>query len=55
MSDGRLDNLKVEEPVEKYGKAVRIEKIRFSNYKFFPGEFDLPVNGENLLDVIIKF
>ena len=49
MSDDRLNGLKVEEPVEKYGKAVRIEKISFSNYKFFHGEFDLPVNGENLL------
>jgi len=49
MSDDRLNGLKVEEPVGKYGKAVRIEKIRFSNYKFFHGEFDLPVNGENML------
>ncbi len=49
MSDDRLDGLKVEESVEKYGKAVRIKKIRLSNYKFFYGDFDLPVNGENLL------
>ena len=49
MSDDRLDDLQVEEPIEEYGKAVRIENIRFSNYKFFHGEFDLPVNGENLL------
>jgi len=49
MSDDRLDNLKVNEPVEKYNSAVRIEKIRFFNYKFFHGDFDLIVNGENLL------
>jgi energy-coupling factor transporter ATP-binding protein EcfA2 len=49
MSDERLDSLKINEPVEKYNSSVRIEKIRFFNYKFFHGEFDLSVNGENLL------
>jgi len=49
MSDERLSNLEVKEPVSTYGDAVRIEKIRFNNYKFFHGEFELPVNGENLL------
>ena len=49
MSDDRLDALKIEEPIEKGAKSVRIENIRLTNYKFFHGVFDLPVNGENLL------
>ncbi|ETR70363.1 MAG: hypothetical protein OMM_08870 [Candidatus Magnetoglobus multicellularis str. Araruama] len=49
MSIDRLDSLKIEESIEEYAKAVRIESIRFTNYKFFHGEFELPVNGENLL------
>jgi energy-coupling factor transporter ATP-binding protein EcfA2 len=49
MSDDRLDGLKIEETIEEYGKSVRIEQIRLSNYKFFHGEFTLPVNGDNLL------
>lgn len=49
MSDERLDILEVKEPTEKYGDAVRIERIKFTNYKFFYGEFELPVNGQNLL------
>ena len=49
MSDDRLDDLAVREPVETYENAVRIDRIKFKNYKFFHGEFELPVNGENLL------
>jgi len=49
MNDNRLDGLNIEEQVDKYNKAVRIEKISLSNYKFFHGNFDLSVNGENLL------
>ena len=49
MSIDRLDSLKIEESIEEYAKTVRIESIRLTNYKFFHGEFELPVNGENLL------
>jgi len=49
MSDNRLNNLEVKEAVAEYGNTIRIKNIRLSNYKFFYGEFDLPVNGENLL------
>ncbi len=49
MSDERLDGLNINETVEEYDKAVRIESIRLFNYKFFHKKFNLPVNGENLL------
>ena len=49
MSDERLKDLEVKEPAETYGNAVKIDKIKFNNYKFFYGEFELSVNGENLL------
>ena len=49
MNDERLENLEVDEPAGKYGTLPRITKIKLTNYKFFFGEFDLPVNGENIL------
>lgn len=49
MSDARFESLTVKESAQKFGKSVRIEKIRLSNYKFFYGDFELPVNGKNLL------
>jgi hypothetical protein len=49
MSDDRLNALKIEAPKEKDAKAVRIESIRLTNFKFFYGDFELPVSGENLL------
>jgi energy-coupling factor transporter ATP-binding protein EcfA2 len=50
MSDARLDILEtsVAEPAAEYG-AVRINRIRLSNYRFFHGDFELPVNGANIL------
>lgn len=49
MSDERLYNLTVQEPPAKYKTALKIDRIKFTNYKFFNGEFELPINGENLL------
>jgi len=49
MIDSRLDSLKVEEPKSKYSSDIKIENIRFKNYKFFNGDFELPIDGENLL------
>ena len=49
MSKGKLDKLAVNEPAEEYSTPVRISKIKLSNYKFFYGDFELPVNGRNLL------
>ncbi|MEA1969429.1 MAG: recombinase RecF, partial [Thermodesulfobacteriota bacterium] len=49
MSDKRLKDLVVKEPKALYGNAVRINTIKFKNYKFFHGNFDLPVNGKNIL------
>ncbi|MFQ5687740.1 MAG: ATP-binding protein, partial [Candidatus Scalindua sp.] len=49
MSDERLDSLKVSETKEEYGAPIRIDRIKLVNYKFFHGEFELPVGGENLL------
>ncbi len=49
MSDNRLDKLAVNEPVVEYAAALRIDRIKFTNYQFFYGEFELPVNGKNLL------
>ncbi len=50
MSDERLDILTnaVSEPAGNYG-PVRIQRIKISNYKFFHGDFELAVNGKNLL------
>lgn len=50
MTDNRLDLLKnaVAEARESYG-AVRIEKIKIANYRFFAGEFSLDFDGENVL------
>ena len=49
MNDERLDSLEVAEPANEYGASLRISKIKLINYKFFYGEFELPVDGENLL------
>jgi len=49
MNDARLDSLEVAEPANKYDLPIRINKIKLVNYKFFYGEFELPVDGENLL------
>jgi len=49
MNDKRLDSLKVAEPSEAYGTLIRISRIKLVNYKFFYGEFELLVDGENLL------
>jgi len=49
MSDERLAIFSVAEPASEYGTEVKIDWIRFTNYRFFNGEFELPVNGENLL------
>ncbi len=49
MSDERLDSLRVSETKEEYSSPIRISKIKLVNYKFFHGEFELPVGGENLL------
>lgn len=50
MTDQRLEVLRtaVAEPAAPYG-PVRINHIKLSNYKFFYGDFDLAVNGKNLL------
>lgn len=50
MSDERLDILEasVAEPAAKYG-AVRINHIKLSNYRFFHGDFELLVDGANIL------
>jgi len=50
MNDERLDILEtaVAEPATSYG-AVRIDRIKLSNYRFFHGDFELPVNGANIL------
>ena len=49
MNDERLSAFSVAEPDSEYGTKVKIAWIKFTNYKFFNGEFELPVNGENLL------
>ena len=49
MGDKRLEELTVHEPEATYGDSVRVDKIKFKNYKFFYGDFELPVNGKNLL------
>ncbi len=49
MSNKRLDKLAVNEPVAEYATVLKIDRIKFTNYKFFYGEFELPVNGKNLL------
>ena len=49
MNDERLHSLEVAEPANEYGSSLRISKIKLVNYKFFYGEFELPVDGENLL------
>lgn len=49
MNDERLESLEVAEPAGEYGTLPRINKIKLTNYKFFFGEFELPVNGENIL------
>lgn len=50
MTDNRLELLKnaVAEASESYG-AVRINKIRIKNYRFFADEFSLEFGGENVL------
>lgn len=49
MSDQRLEALNVNESSATYGAAVKIDSIRLKNYKFFHGDFELPVGGSNLL------
>ncbi len=49
MTDERLDSLNVSETKEEYDVPIKISRIRLVNYKFFHGEFELPVGGENLL------
>lgn len=49
MSDARLSVFSVAEETAEYGSDVKISWIKFTNYRFFNGEFVLPVNGENLL------
>jgi len=49
MSDERLETLTVQEPESPYGDGVRINSIKFQNYKFFYDLFELPINGENIL------
>lgn len=50
MSDERLDILEtaVAEPVTEHD-AVRIKHIKLSNYRFFHGDFELLVDGANIL------
>jgi energy-coupling factor transporter ATP-binding protein EcfA2 len=50
MTDKRLELLKgaVAEASESYG-AVRIDKIKITNYRFFASEFALDFGGENVL------
>ncbi|MCK5695085.1 MAG: hypothetical protein KAH62_00490 [Desulfobacula sp.] len=47
--DDRLDTLKVAEDQADYTAPIKINRIKLNNYKFFYGEFELAVNGENLL------
>ena len=49
MTDTKSGQLIVREPPAVYGSAVRIDRITLNNYKFFFGEFTLPVDGKNLL------
>jgi energy-coupling factor transporter ATP-binding protein EcfA2 len=50
MTDPRLEALRgvMAEPSSSYG-PVKIDRIKLSNYKFFHGDFELAVNGKNLL------
>jgi energy-coupling factor transporter ATP-binding protein EcfA2 len=50
MSDERLEILEtsVAEPVESHG-AVRINRIKLSNYRFFHGDFEILVDGVHVL------
>jgi len=48
-ADSRLDDLVVNDKSEKYGDMIRIDKIKFTNYKFFYEKFELPVDGQNIL------
>lgn len=47
MMDERLDSLSVSETKEEYDVPIKISRVRLVNYKFFHGEFVLPVGGEN--------
>ena len=49
MSDQRLEALTVNEAPAQYGSAVKIKSIGLKNYQFFHGDFELPVDGGNLL------
>lgn len=49
MSDERLLTFSVFESTPEYGTNLKIDSIKFTNYRFFNGEFELLVNGENLL------
>ncbi len=49
MCDDRLHDLSVNQSSSEYNSAVKIDLIRLTNYKFFHGVFELPVNGKNLL------
>lgn len=50
MTDNRLELLKnaVAEATEPYG-AVRIDRIKIRNYRFFANEFPLEIGGDNVL------
>lgn len=50
MSDERLEILEapIAEPAAEHG-AVRINRIKLTNYRFFHGEFELLVDGANIL------
>ena len=47
--DDRLNKLNVAEDQADYTAPIKISRIKLINYKFFYGDFELPVNGENLL------
>ncbi len=47
--DDRLDNLNINEPATEYNSAVKIDRIKLTNYKFFYGVFELAINGKDLL------
>lgn len=47
--DDRLNLLEVAEEQADYGAAIKIERIKLTNYKFFHGEFELIIAGKNAL------
>ena len=49
MSDNRFDGLTISEPLTSYDESVKIDHIKLTNYKFFHGTFEFPINGENVL------